>query len=80
MVRSISIYQPKNEIERERKFNQCHIIGKERKNKIFAKQQKSAAPYEIRKEEEQEVVILSYSTEQDILEMEKKQETKVKEQ
>ena len=67
MVRSISIYQPKNEIERERKFNQCHIIRKERKNKIFAKQQKSAAPHETRKgEEQEEVVILSYSIEQNI--------------
>jgi hypothetical protein len=64
MVRSISIYQPKNGIERERKFNQCHIISKERKNKIFAKQQKSAAPHETRKGEEQEVVILSYNIEQ----------------
>ena len=26
MVRSISIYQPKNEIERERKFNQCNKV------------------------------------------------------
>jgi len=57
MVRSISIYQPKNEIERERKFNQCHIISGERKNKIFAKQQKSAAPHETRKGEEQEYLV-----------------------
>lgn len=71
MVRSISIYQPKNGIERERKFNQCHIISKELKNKIFTKQQKSAAPHETRKGEEQEVVILSYSIEQDIRDGEK---------
>ena len=71
MVRSISIYQPKNGIERERKFNQCHVISKERKNKIFTKQQKSAAPHETRKGEEQEVVILSYSIEQDIRDGEK---------
>ena len=71
MVRSISIYQPKNGIERERKFNQCHIISKERKNKIFTKQQKSAAPHETRKGEEQEVVILSYSIEQNIRDGEK---------
>jgi CheY-like chemotaxis protein len=71
MVRSISIYQPKNGIERERKFNQCHIISKERKNKIFTKQQKSAAPHDTRKGEEQEVVILSYSIEQDIRDGEK---------
>jgi CheY-like chemotaxis protein len=71
MVRSISIYQPKNGIERERKFNQCHIISKERKNKIFTKQQKSAAPHKTRKGEEQEVVILSYSIEQNIRDGEK---------
>ena len=59
MVRSISIYQPKNGIHRERKFNQCHIISKD-------------APHETRKgEEQEEVVILSYSIEQDIRDGEK---------
>ena len=64
MVRSISIYQPKIAI-RERKFNQCHIISKHRKNKIFAKQEEGGG------EREQGVVILSYNIEQNIRDGEK---------
>ena len=74
MVRSISIYQPKSAIG-ERKFNQCHIISKHRKNKIFAKQEgggREAILQEKRGEEgEQEVVILSYNIEQNIRDGEK---------
>ncbi|HZA07100.1 MAG TPA: response regulator [Nitrososphaeraceae archaeon] len=64
MVRSISIYQPKSGIG-ERKFNQCHIISKHRKNKIFAKQERGGG------EREQGVVILSYNIEQNIRDGEK---------
>ena len=82
MVRSISIYQPKTAI-RERKFNQCHIISKHRKNKIFAKQEGGGGEAILQEkrggEGEQEVVILSYNIEQNIRDGEK-QETKVKEQ
>ncbi len=49
MVRSISIYQPRSGIG-EREFNQCHIISKHRKNKIFATQEEE--------EEEEEAVAL----------------------
>jgi response regulator RpfG family c-di-GMP phosphodiesterase len=52
MVRSISIYQPEKQ-DGEREFNQCHIISRQRKNKIFAEQQ-------IPQGREEEVVILSY--------------------
>ena len=74
MVRSISIYQPKTAIG-ERKFNQCHIISKHRKNKIFTKQEgrgREAILQEKRGgEREQGVVILSYNIEQNIRDGEK---------
>jgi CheY-like chemotaxis protein len=71
MVRSISIYQPKNEIG-ERKFNQCHIISKQRKNKVFAKRQEAATLQGTGKgEAEQEVIILSYNMEQNVRDGEK---------
>jgi CheY-like chemotaxis protein len=63
MVRSISIYQPKNGIG-EREFNQCHVINRQRKKKTIAKQRVEAA-LQGRKEEE-EVVILSYNIEENV--------------
>jgi ribosomal protein L27 len=58
MVRSISIYQPENR-EGEREFNQCHIIRRQRKNKIFAEQQGLQG-------RDEEVVILSYKEDENI--------------
>jgi CheY-like chemotaxis protein len=72
MVRSISIYQPKNGIG-ERQFNQYHIISKHRRNKIFAKQEGEEGEEEavlqergIVGEREDEVVILSYNIEKNV--------------
>jgi CheY-like chemotaxis protein len=62
MVRSISIYQPKNEIG-EREFNQCHIISKRRKNEIFAKQEVKVVLQDLQGRKE-EVTILSYTIEE----------------
>ena len=56
MVRSISIYQPEKG-DGEREFNQCHIISRQRKNKTFAEEQQGLQG----REEEEEVVILSYN-------------------
>jgi CheY-like chemotaxis protein len=56
MVRSISIYQPEKG-DGEREFNQCHIISRQRKNKTFAEEQQGLQA----REEEDEVVILSYN-------------------
>jgi CheY-like chemotaxis protein len=64
MVRSISIYQPKNEIG-EREFNQYHVISRQRKRKTIAKQRVEVAPQGTR-EEEKEVVILSYNIEENV--------------
>jgi len=61
MVRSISIYQPKKGIG-EREVSQCHIIGRQRKNKIIAKQEETLQGIG----EREEVTILSYSIEQSI--------------
>jgi response regulator RpfG family c-di-GMP phosphodiesterase len=58
MVRSISIYQPENR-EVEREFNQCHIIRRQRKNKIFAEQQGLQG-------RDEEVVILPYKEDENI--------------
>jgi hypothetical protein len=58
MVRSISIYQPKNGIG-EREVSQCHLIGRQRRNKIIAKQEETLQG---RGERVQgEVTILSYN-------------------
>ena len=69
MVRSISIYQPKNGIG-ERQFNQYHIISKHRRNKIFAKQEGEEETVlqerGIVGEREDEVVILSYNIEKNV--------------
>ncbi len=72
MVRSISIYQPKNGIG-ERQFNQCRIISKHRRNKIFAKQEGEEGEEEavlqergIVGEREDGVVILSYNIEKNV--------------
>jgi len=72
MVRSISIYQPKNGIG-ERQFNQYHIISKHRRNKIFAKQEGEEGEEEavlqergIVGEREDEFVILSYNIEKNV--------------
>jgi len=62
MVRLISIYQPKNETG-EREFNQCHIISKQRKNEIFAKQEVEVALQDLQGRKE-EVAILSYTIEE----------------
>jgi CheY-like chemotaxis protein len=56
MARSISIYQPEKG-DGEREFNQCHIISRQRKNKTFAEEQQGLQA----REEEDEVVILSYN-------------------
>jgi hypothetical protein len=74
MVRSISIYQPRNGIGGERELNQCHLISRQRKNKIIAKREEA-----LQGRGGEEAIILSYNME-DILEMENKEETKVKEQ
>ena len=62
MVRSISIYQPKNGIG-EREFNQCHVINRQRKMKTIAKQRVEAA---LQGRKEEEVVILSYNIEENV--------------
>ena len=64
MVRSISIYQPKNGIG-EREFNQCHIISRQRKKRINAKREVLQAIEEGEGDRE-EVAILSYNIEEDI--------------
>jgi CheY-like chemotaxis protein len=64
MVRSISIYQPRNGIG-EREFNQCHVISRRRKRKTIAKQRVGAAP-QGREEEKEEVVMLSYNMEENV--------------
>jgi CheY-like chemotaxis protein len=63
MVRSISIYQPKNGIE-GREFNQCHIISRQRKNKTIAKLEEALQA--TRGEGQEEVVILSYNIEKNV--------------
>ncbi|MFL6376958.1 MAG: response regulator [Nitrososphaeraceae archaeon] len=63
MVRSISIYQPKNGIG-GREFNQCHIISRQRKNKTIAKL--GEALQATRGEGQEEVVILSYNIEKNV--------------
>ena len=65
MVRPISIYQPKNGIG-ERQFNQCHIISKHRRNKIFAREETVLQERGIVGEREDEVVILSYNIEKNV--------------
>ena len=68
MVRSISIYQPRSGIG-ERKFNQCHITSKHRKNKIFAKkegEEEALQEMGIDGQQEDEVVILSYNIEENV--------------
>ena len=63
MVRSISIYHPKNGIG-EREVSQCHLIGRQRRNKIIAKQEETLQG---RGERVQgEVTILSYNIEESI--------------
>jgi CheY-like chemotaxis protein len=63
MVTSISIYQPKNEIG-EREFNQCHIISKQRKNEIFAKEGEVEVALQDLQGRKEEVAILSYTIEE----------------
>ncbi|MFL6366828.1 MAG: response regulator [Nitrososphaeraceae archaeon] len=63
MVRSISIYQPKNGIG-GREFNQCHIISRQRKNKTIAKLEEALQA--TRGEGQEEVVILSYNIEKNV--------------
>jgi len=63
MVGSISIYQPKNGIG-EREVSQCHLIGRQRKNKIIAKREETL--HGIGEREEEEVTILSYDIEESI--------------
>jgi CheY-like chemotaxis protein len=63
MVRSISIYQPKNGIG-GREFNQCHIISRQRKNKTIAKLEEALQAK--RGEGQEEVVILSYNIEKNV--------------
>src|ERR671938_1205870 len=66
MVRSISIYQPRNGIG-DREFNQYHVISRQRKRKTIAKQRVEAAPQGRREEEkEEEVVMLSYDIEENV--------------
>jgi len=65
MVGSISIYQPKNGIG-EREVSQCHLIGRQRKNKIIAKREETLHGIGEREEEEEEVTILSYDIEESI--------------
>ena len=63
MVRSISIYQPENG-RGEREVSQCHLIGRQRRNKIIAKQEETLQG---RGERVQgEVTILSYNIEESI--------------
>ena len=62
MVGSISIYQPKNGIG-EREVSQCHLIGRQRKNKIIAKREETLHGIG---EREEEVTILSYDIEESI--------------
>src|ERR671938_503260 len=65
MVRSISIYQPRNGIG-DREFNQYHVISRQRKRKTIAKQRVEAAPQGRREEEKEEVVMLSYDIEENV--------------
>ena len=65
MVRSISIYQPRNGIG-EREFNQCQVISRQRKKKTIAKQRVEAAVQGREEEEGEEVVMLSYNIEENV--------------
>ena len=77
MVRSISIYQPRNGIG-EREFNQYHIISRQLKNKTIAKQEEVDAALRGRRERggEEEVVMLSYNIEENVRNAEQRSDTR----
>ena len=64
MVRSISIYQPRNGIG-EREFNQYHIISRQRKKRTNAKREVLQAIEEGEVDRE-EITILSYNIEENV--------------
>ena len=72
MVTPISFYEPKNGIV-ERGFNQCHIISRQRKNKIIAKQEETLQGRGERVEGE--FTILSYNIEESIRNGEQRRST-----
>jgi CheY-like chemotaxis protein len=74
MVRSISIYQPRNGIG-EREFNQCHIISRQRKNRLSANREVLQAIEEGEGGRE-EVAILSYSIEENVRNAEQRSDTR----
>jgi hypothetical protein len=65
MVKSISIYKPKNGIG-EREFNQCRVISRQRKNRINAKREVLQKLEEREERERGEVVIVSYNIEENV--------------
>jgi CheY-like chemotaxis protein len=64
MVGLVSIYQPKNGIG-GREFNQCHVISRQRKNRINAKRE-VLQTLEEGEGDREEVAILSYSIEENV--------------